>query len=108
MPISDFLNKSVISKRKASGTTTGEVEDWLDINTALKCCIFGASPGDIIAFQSTYLRTNISHKMYCLKNEDIKRDDKIVDSEDEYLVKRILPWSHSGISFLKVYLAEIK
>lgn len=107
MPLKDFLNLSVVSKRKASGTRAA-VEAWVEVNAALKCCIFPASPRDVIAFQSTYLRTSISHKMYCLKSEDIKGGDKIVDGEDEYLVKRIMPWDHSGISFFKVYLSEIK
>jgi len=107
MPVKDLLNLSVISKRKASDTGDA-VEAWETINTALKCCIFPASPGDVIAFQSPYLRTSVSHKMYCLSNEDIKSGDKIVDGEDEYLVKRIMPWSHSGIEFYKVYLSEVK
>jgi len=107
MPLKDFLNLSVVSKRKASGTGAA-VEAWVNINLTLKCCIFPASPGDVIAFQSTYLRTSISHKMYCLSSEDLKTGYKIVDGDDEYLVKRIMPWSHSGISFFKVYLAEVK
>jgi len=106
MPVKDFLNLSVVSEKKA--TAGDPVEDWVEVNPALKCCIFPASPGDVIAFQSTYLRTSISHKMYCLSSEDLKSGYKIVNSEDEYLVKRIMPWSHSGISFYKVYLAEVK
>ena len=105
MPVKDFLNLSVISKRKA--TAGDPVEDWVDVNTALKCCIFPASPGDVISFQNTYLRTSISHKMYCLSSEVLKTGYKIVNGDIEYLVKRIMPWSHSGISFYKVYLAEI-
>ena len=107
MPVKDFLNLSVVSKRKASDTGHA-VEAWVNVNTALKCCIFPASPSDVIAFQSPYLRTSVSHKMYCLNSEDIKSGDKIVEGEDEYLVKRIMPWSHSGIKFYKVYLSEVK
>lgn len=106
MPIKDFLNLSVVSKRKAH--IGAKVEGWVDVNTALKCCIFPASPSDVIGFQDTYLRTSISHKMYCLKSEDIKGGDKIISGDDEYLVKRIMDWSHSGIKFYKVYLSEIK
>jgi len=106
MPVKDFLNLSVVSKRKASDTRDA-VEDWVEVNATLKCCISPASPGDIISFQSTYLKTNISNKMYCLSNEDIKTGDKIIDGNNEYLVKRFMPWSHSGISFYKVYLSEI-
>ena len=108
MPVKDLLNLSVISKKKAS-STGDPVEAWANVNTALKCCIFPATYSDRASFsQNDYLRTTISHKMYCLSSEDLKTGYKIVNGEDEYLVKRALPWSHSGIKYLKVYLAEIK
>jgi len=108
MPVKDFLNLSVVSKKKAS-STGDPVEAWANVNTTLKCCIFPTTYSERTSFpQSTYLRSDISHKMYCLSSEDLKSGYKIVDGEDEYLVKKVLPWSHSGIKYLKVYLAEIK
>lgn len=106
MPVTNFLNLSAVSKRKAH--TGAPVEEWETINDTLKCCIFPTSPGDVIAFQDTYLRTSVSHKMYCLSNEDIKGGDKVINNGNEYLVKRVMPWSHFRISFLKVYLSEVK
>ena len=65
MGVERFFNKTVIQRRKASRTGDA-VEDWNDINTALKCCIYPIKATDAIAFQSAYARLNISHKMNCL------------------------------------------
>lgn len=65
MGVERFFNKTVTQKRKASRTGDA-VESWLNINTALKCCIYPITATDAIAFQSAYNRLNISHKMNCL------------------------------------------
>ena len=65
MGVERFFNKTVTQKRKASRTGDA-VEAWNDINTALKCCIYPIKATDVIAFQSTYARLNISHKMNCV------------------------------------------
>ena len=65
MGVERFFNKTVTQKRKAS-RTGDTVEDWLDINTTLKCCIYPIKATDAIAFQSAYARLNISHKMNCI------------------------------------------
>jgi len=143
MSLLSLMDKSVILRRKTSGTGS-KVESWVDISY-IKGCIFPtSSAGSMIGFQ-TYLRTDVSHIMYCKyikeipegyilvdikyksetiasipyrpisvsvptddTNDDIRIGDKIIYGSDEYLVKRIMPWSHSGLSFYKVYLAEIK
>jgi len=103
MGIERFLNKTVTQKRKASATGQ-TVEAWSDVSTTLRCCIYPMNPRDTIAFQDTYFRANITHKMHCLSSEDIKIDDKIVDGNDEYLVKKINSWG----KFLDIFLSEVK
>lgn len=64
MGVERFFNKTLTQKRKAS-RTGDPVESWIDINTALKGCIYPITATDAIAFQSAYARLNISHKMNC-------------------------------------------
>jgi len=103
MGVERFFDKTVTQKRKASATGHA-VEAWTDISTTLKCCIYPINPRDTIAFQSTYFRANITHKMNCLSGEDIKVDDKIVYGSDEYIVKKINSWNN----FLDIFLSEVK
>lgn len=65
MGVERFFDKTLTQKRKASRTSS-TVEAWIDISTTLKGCIYPINPSDAIAFQSTYLRLNITHKMNCL------------------------------------------
>lgn len=103
MGVERFYNKIVTQKRKIS-KSGHPVEDWTDISTILKCCIYPINPGDTIAFRSNYLQLNITHKMNCSVNEDIKIDDKIVCDTDEYIIKKINSWG----KFYEALLSEVK
>lgn len=103
MGIERFFNKTVIQKRKQSGTGS-KVEGWVDVTTTLKCCIYPAKPLDTITFQSVYMKLNITHKMNCFDNGNIKIGDKIVDGGNEYIIKKIDNWD----KFLDILLSEVK
>ena len=103
MSINRFFDKTVTQKRKAS-QTSHTVEAWANISTTLKCCIPPTSPGDALAFRSLGIKFTITHNMFCWATEDIKVDDKMVNSLDEYIV-RLQPkkWGN----FYQVYLSEV-
>lgn len=103
MGVERFFNKTVILKRKKS-STGAKVEGWINISTTMKCCIYPINPNDALAFQSNYMRLNITHKLNCLPNEDVQIDDKIVYGNDEYIVKKVDSWD----KFLEIYLSEVK
>ena len=96
-----FFNKTVTLQRKS---VTGASNDpWADEKTNLKCCIYPMSPRDSLAL-SSYIRTNVTHKMFCWSSEDIKVDDKIIDGVNEYLVKRK---PSNWIDYFEVFLCEV-
>jgi len=76
--IESFLNKTVIRQRKKSGTGSA-VEAWEDKDTNLRCAIAPVNPSDTMAFQNIYFQTKITHTMFCLVDENILLNDKIVD-----------------------------
>jgi len=98
-----FLNKTVTRQRKKSGTGS-TVEDWEDKDTNLRCAIAPINPNETMAFQNVYFQTKITHTMFCLVDENILLDDKIIAGNDEYLIKKINKWRN----FYQIYLSEIK
>lgn len=103
MGVEKFFNKTVVLKRKASGTGNA-VESWVNISTALRCCIYPISPNDALAFKSSDFRANITHRMNCLINADVKIDDKLVSGSEEYLIKIVNSWD----KFYQIYLSKVK
>ena len=101
--IESFLNKTVIRQRKKSGTGLA-VEAWEDKDINLRCAIAPVNPSDTMAFQNIYFQIKITHTMFCLVDENILLNDKIVDGNDEYLIKKINKWG----KFYQVYMSEIK
>jgi len=61
--IETFLDKIAVRYRKKSGTGSA-VESWESKDTNLLCAIDPINPNDTLAFQSNYLRLNITHKMF--------------------------------------------
>jgi len=114
MAIDKFLDKTITLQRKMSRTSKS-VEDWNDISNDLRCCIYPINASDAIAFQNVNFQTNITHKMICGSShytviadilyfpEDIEIDDKVIDGDNEYLIKKINSWD----KFFEIYLSEV-
>jgi len=60
-----MLDKTVIQKRKASGTGDS-VEAWANVVTDIKMAIYPSGSMAIANFQSPYTRIRLSHNGYCL------------------------------------------
>ena len=97
-----FFNKSITLKRKASATGDS-VEAWVNEKINLRCCIYSLKPQDSLAM-SSYIQTNVTHRMFCWSSEDIQTSDKIVDGSNEYLVKRK---PSDWLDYYEIFLCEV-